>query len=183
MDPRARRTQERLRAAALELASTTRLSQISVTEVCRAAGVTRDTFYRHASGVVELTADALEAELGAVTSALGADAAIGDGERMLLEHVHARAAVYRSAMEPLLAAPVRAGLERSLREGLEQWVHRRPGIVPAAIAGDAAALSLAVAYAAAGTVGAIEQWLRADTVDLDRAVAVILAASAEWWQL
>jgi AcrR family transcriptional regulator len=183
MDPRVRRTQERLRSAVLQLASTTRLSQISVTDLCRAAGVTRDTFYRHAAGVAELAADALEAELAAVTSALGAEAAIGDGERMLLEHVRARSAVYRSAMEPLLAAPVRAGLERSLRQGLEQWVQRRPGIVPGAIAGDAAAVSLAVAYAAAGTVGAIEQWLHTDMADLDRAVAVILAASAEWWQL
>jgi len=183
MDPRVRRTQERLRAAAFELASTTRLSQISVTDLCRAAGVTRDTFYRHAAGVAELTADALAAELREVTAALGADAAIGDGERMLLEHVRARAAVYRSAMEPLLAAPVRAGLERSLRQGLEQWVKQRPGIVPAAIAGDATAVSLAVAYAAAGTVGAIEEWLRTDMADLDRAVAVILAASAGWWQL
>ncbi|WP_344230074.1 hypothetical protein [Microbacterium binotii] len=119
---------------------------------------------------------------GASPAALGTDAAIGDGERMLLEHVRTRAAVYRSAMEPVLAAPVRAGLERSLRQGLEEWVQRRPAIVPAAIAGDAAAVSLAVAYAAAHG-GAIEQWLRTDMADLDRAVAVILAASAQWWQL
>lgn len=182
MDPRARRTQERLRTAVFELASVMPLSQISVTDLCRAAGVTRDTFYRHAAGVTELVADALEAELQEVTAALGADAVIGDGERMLLEHVRTRAAVYRSAMDPLLAAPVRAGLERSLRQGLEQWVQQRPGIVPTAIAGDAAAVSLAVAYAAAGTVGAIEEWLRTDMADLDRAVVVILAASAGWWQ-
>ncbi len=63
-------------ARALEMASAMPLSQISVTDLCRAAGVTRDTFYRHAAGVTELVADALEAELREVTATLGAEAAV-----------------------------------------------------------------------------------------------------------
>ncbi|NYD66361.1 TetR/AcrR family transcriptional regulator [Agromyces atrinae] len=183
MDPRARRTRERLRSAALERASNERLSQISVADVCRTAGVTRDTFYRHVSSVEELVADALAHEIAEATAGLPDDAAIGDGERVLLEHVRRRADVYRSAMDPVLAARVRASLEDALREGLLGWVERRPNIVPAEIAGDDAAMRMAIAYAAGGTIAAIEQWLRDDELDVERAVQIVLASSAAWWLL
>ncbi len=40
-----------------------------------------------------------------------------------------------------------------------------------------------VAYAAAGTIGVLEEWLSTDEpVAPDRLVEVILAAAPEWWQ-
>lgn len=181
MDARARRSQESLREAVLELAERMPIADVTVSAVCRAAGVTRDTFYRHAESPVHLLADALAAEIDVAMEILPHAEVIGDGERVLLTHVHRRASVYRGAMHPLLAAPIRSTLEGSLRSGLLLWAELHPQIVPDVFADDPAALRIAVAYAAAGTVGAIEEWLRSDDDDIDRAVRLILTASPEWW--
>ena len=181
MDPRARRSQEKLHAAVLALASSRPIADVTASAVCTEAGVTRDTFYRHADGPVDLLAAALSAEITAAQEELPRSAAIGDAEHALLAHVHRRAAVYRGAMHPALAAPVRANLERTIRTGLHQWIELHPDIVPPPLAADRTALRIAVAYAAAGTVGAIEEWLRSGDDDIARAVRLILAASPEWW--
>jgi len=181
MDARARRSQEKLRSAAISLATGTPIAEITASEICREAGVTRDTFYRHANSPVDLLADALSAEIDEVMSVLPESDAIGDGERALLEHVQRRGAVYRGAMHPLIAAPIRSNLEQSIRGGLELWARLHPQIVPAVFLADEAAMRMAIAYAAAGTVGAIEEWLRDGDEDIERAVEVILAASPEWW--
>lgn len=181
MDARARRSQEKLRTTVISLAAGAPIAEITVSAICREAGVTRDTFYRHAASPVDLLAVALSAEIDDLMAVLPESEAIGDGERILLEHVRRRAAVYRGAMHPLLAAPVRSNLERSIRGGLVLWARLHPHIVPAVLVDDEPAMTMAIAYAAAGTVGAIEEWLRGDDMDIDRAVEVILAASPEWW--
>lgn len=181
MDARARRSQEKLRSAVISLATDTPISEITASAICREAGVTRDTFYRHANSPVDLLADALSAEIDEVMTVLPRAEAIGDGERALLDHVQRRAAVYRGAMHPLLAAPVRGNLEQSIRGGLELWARLHPHIVPAVFVDDEAAMRMAIAYAASGTVGAIEEWLRGSDTEIERAVEVILAASPEWW--
>ncbi|WP_341934377.1 hypothetical protein MRBLWO14_003552 [Microbacterium sp. LWO14-1.2] len=181
MDARARRTRDGLRAAVLALGERMPIGDVTVAAVCAEAGVTRDTFYRHSESTVALLADALAAEIAEAMEVLPRTDEIGDGERALLEHVQRRARVYRGAMHPLLAAPVRDNLDRSIRAGLLLWVELHPEIVPDVFAHDAAALAIAVAYAASGTVGAIEEWLRSGDDDIDRAVRLILAASPEWW--
>lgn len=181
MDARARRSREKLRSAVLRLATGAPIAEITASAICREAGVTRDTFYRHTGGPLELLADALAAEIDEVMTLLPESDAIGDGERALLEHVQRRAVVYRGAMHPLLAAPIRSNLEQSIRGGLELWARLHPHIVPAIFVADVAAMRMAVAYAAAGTVGAIEEWLRSGEDDIERAVEVILAASPQWW--
>ncbi|MDP3952197.1 TetR/AcrR family transcriptional regulator [Microbacterium sp.] len=181
MDARARRSQEKLRSAVISLAMAAPIAEITASAICRGAGLTRDTFYRHANSPVDLLADALRAEIDELMTALPESDAIGDGERALLEHVRRRAAVYRGAMNPLLAAPIRSNLDQSIRGGLELWARLHPQIVPELFVGDEAAMRMAVAYAAAGTVGAIEEWLRSDDMDVEQAVEVILAASPEWW--
>ena len=181
MDARSRRSREKLRAAVVTLAARTPINEISVAAVCREAGITRDTFYRHATDPVALLSDALAAELDAVITQLPERDGIGEAERALLAHVQQYADVYRAAMHPVLAAPVRSMLERAIREGLETWVRMHPHIVPSRIAGDPPGVRLATAYATAGTIGAIEVWLSSGEDDIDRAVEVILAASPEWW--
>lgn len=181
MDARSRRSRELLRAAVLDLAGRMPIADVTVSAICVEAGVTRDTFYRHAESPVDLLADALSAEIAEAMEILPRTDAIGDAERALLEHVARRADVYRGAMHPLLAAPVRSNLERSIRSGLDLWTTLHPEIVPDTFSGDLAAMRIAIAYAAAGTVGSIEEWLRNGDDDIDRAVRVILAASPEWW--
>ncbi|MGW8483157.1 hypothetical protein ACWGJP_08445 [Microbacterium sp. NPDC055903] len=181
MDARSRRSRESLRSAVLTLASSIPIDDVTVSAICVEAGVTRDTFYRHAQGPVELLADALAAEIAQAMEVLPDTDAIGDGERALLAHIQHRLPVYRGAMSPLLAAPVRSNLEGAIRSGLDLWARLHPGILPPLFADDEAALRIATAYAAAGTVGAIEEWVRGGAADIDLAVELILAASPEWW--
>jgi len=184
MDARALRSQQSLRRAVLDLAADQPIGQVTASAICVEADVTRDTFYRHTDSPVDLLAQALGHEISLIFDEVADVAAIGEGERALLEHVHHRAAIYRGAMNPSLAAPVRYNLERAIRLGLERWADSHPHIVPPALSGDATAFGMATAYAAAGTVGAIEEWLRVEEssrVDVERAVDLILAASPEWW--
>jgi hypothetical protein len=66
---------------------------------------------------------------------------------------------------------------------LAEHLLRRPEIVPLGIAPhDGTAQSMAIAYAAGGTVAAAEAWLAAgDLDDIERAVHVMLSASPQWW--
>lgn len=180
MDPRSRRSRESLREAVLDLADRKPIADVTVSAICVSAGVTRDTFYRHAEGPVQLLADALAAEIDAAKEILPPTAVIADRERSLLAHVRRRSSVYRGAMHPLLAAPIRSNLEESIRSALLSWAETHPHIVPTEFV-EPSAMRIAAAYAAAGTVGAIEQWLREDDDDIDRAVGLILAASPQWW--
>lgn len=181
MDARATRTRTALHDAVLALAAEQPIDEISAAAVSRAAGITRDTFYRHAESPLELLADALGSELDALRTRLDETPTIRDAERHLLEHVRDRAAVYRGTMHPSIAAPVRARLELQLRAGLEDWARRQPGIVPPRLAGDPTALRMAVAYASAGTVGAIEEWLRQGALDVESGIEIVLTASPAWW--
>ncbi|SDQ12612.1 transcriptional regulator, TetR family [Microbacterium sp. cf332] len=174
------RSREALRRAALDLAAGRPVAELSVAEVCRAAGVTRDTFYRHADAPVSLLADALRAELDSVLTGIGDLDSLSTAEGLLLDHVRAHVDVYRGALQPSLAAPVRDVLERVVAAGLEEWLERHPEIEPPAI-DDLPSRAIAVAYAAGGTVAAIEVWLRSGAADVTWATRAILAASPEWW--
>jgi AcrR family transcriptional regulator len=182
MDVRAQRSQERLRSAAIVLAERSAIADVTASAICQAAGVTRDTFYRHADSPLDLLAGALAAEIDALLPEPTEQQAIGESTRALLVHVRDRSAVYRGAMHPLLAAPVRSNLERRIRAGLDAWARLHPRIVPEIFVDDEPAMHVALAFAASGTVGAIEEWLRGDEPDIERAVEVILAAAPEWWQ-
>ncbi|RAZ34761.1 TetR/AcrR family transcriptional regulator [Microbacterium sp. SMR1] len=180
MDPRSMRSREALRRAALDLAAVRPLADLSVSEICRTAGVTRDTFYRHADSPVALVADALSVELAEALSDVGELDSLSTAEALLLSHVKKRADVYRGALHPSLAAPIRGVLERVVAGGLEEWLARHPEIEPPAM-DDQPTREIAVAYAAGGTVAAIEVWLRSGADDAAWATRAILAASPEWW--
>jgi AcrR family transcriptional regulator len=194
VDPRFRRSRDALRAAVLEAAAVEPVGSLSVADLCRAAGVTRDTFYRHAASPEALLADTLGDEVRAVTEA-GQDAEGGvqlaggfrAAERALLTHVAARATVYRNAMRPVLPALLRANFERVLREALVAHLRRYPETVPPpADARDERDLLILAGYAATGTLGAIEAWLGGEDghggeLDVDRGVRLILAASPGFW--
>ncbi|MGC5167759.1 TetR/AcrR family transcriptional regulator [Luteimicrobium sp. DT211] len=179
MDARTSRTRARLHDAVLELAAREPIVDVTAAAVCRTADVTRDTFYRHTTDPVTLLGDALAVELDDVIGD-APDGPIGVAERRLLQHVAHRADVYRGAMRPVLAAPVRSILEQHLREGLHRYAVAHPEIVPPALVGEDD-LRLAAAYAAGGTVGAVEEWLRTGSTDVEHAARAVLAASPSWW--
>lgn len=191
MDPRSQRSRDRLTTAVIRFARAGRLDDVSVSELARAAEVTRDTFYRHASSVTELLSIALadklaelvaetneqlptRAELGGVLSA---------GELRLLRHIEELAPVYRTALAGQSAAPVRRTLTGFLQRNLEVALRVYPDIAPIPEHElDDESVAVLAAYAASGTVGAIEVWLSCDE---PRAVAdvrrIIKAGAPEWW--
>jgi AcrR family transcriptional regulator len=189
MDPRFRRSRDALRAAVLEFAAAMPVADLSVTAICRKAGLTRTTFYQHAASPVDLLADALGDEIAQVIAAfqdddgsIRAGAGFRDSERALLQHIADRALVYRGALSPHLLPQLRANIERVIRAGLVAHLRRYPQSLPAGVAaGDEGALSLLAAYAAGGTVAAIELWLVDEPADVDRGVRLILAASPDFW--
>jgi len=175
----------------LQLARERPLDSISVSEVAIAAGVTRDTFYRHASSVVDLLVAALSLELTAMADRYAPILAnppetsdlVFSAESDLLRHVANNATIYRSALRAELGSPVRKALTEFVRRTLENELRLRPEIAPDALGTlDDRTIGMATAYAASGTVGAIEVWLETgDLTDIEAAARVIIAASPEWW--
>ncbi|MTD16436.1 TetR family transcriptional regulator [Nakamurella sp. YIM 132087] len=191
MDPRARRSRAALADAVYRLAAERDIESISVTEITAAAGVSRDTFYRHADDPVDLLARSLHEELaGALGVFRELPAGSGSGEsvfaapaRVLIGHVRDHAAVYRQAPGGRLSGRLRQVLLDVSADILARHLKRHPGIAPEDIdLEDPAVFAMTVSYAAGGTVAAVEAWLAGGMVlPVDDAVAVMLAAAPRWW--
>jgi AcrR family transcriptional regulator len=192
MDPRQARTRSALRDAIHTLAAAKRIDQVTVAEVSRVAGITRDTFYRHAATPVHLLADVLGEELDETLRAhtdlpARSDSMLSvfdDSERDLLRHVAEHATIYRNSMHPRLIGPLRDALTERIEQALAHHLDRHPHIAPPREDGIAPErhVRMLVAYAGAGTVAAIEEWLRSgDLDDIDAAARTVIAASPAWW--
>jgi AcrR family transcriptional regulator len=137
LDPRARRTRARLRAALLDLATHRPLDEISVGEIAGAAQVNRATFYLHYADKDALLLDAL----GAVMAVTAAEVASTPDDQLVDEdrppgHTRAffreldeRAPLYRRVLGPsgsaAVVAHLRAGLEQAITTELERRVTTR----------------------------------------------------------
>lgn len=188
MDPRQRRTRSKLREAVFALAATQSVESITMADIARASGVTRDTVYRHGPDPARLLGDFLADDLASYLAAPAENGSVRQTfdvtERKLLGHVVARADIYRNAMAPKLLAPIRDALVSSISERLEKFLRDHPSIVPTVQKDLALPLQqrIWVAYGAGGTVAAIEEWLEAAPVlDPDKAARVIIAAAPQWW--
>jgi AcrR family transcriptional regulator len=192
MDPRQARTRRALRDAIHTLATERRIDQVTVADVARAAGITRDTFYRHAPTPVHLLADVLGEELDDTLRAhadlpaeSGSELSVFDeSERELLRHVAEHATIYRNAMQPRLVGPLRDALTARIEAALSHHLDRHPQIAPPREEGidPERHARMLVAYAGAGTVAAIEEWLRTGELDdIDAAARTVIAASPAWW--
>jgi len=191
MDARLLRSRQRLHEAVLELVATTPVTALSVTEVARAAGVHRSTFYEHATSVDELLRAALGAELDVLRAGLIDHPDQPTGEAMaavtggVLEHVARHVEVYRrglaadagaGSLHALLAEHF-VGTVRALdAQGRLSWPLPAAG-VPAPLVRDAAAQ-----FVAHGTVGAIQAWLaQPDPPGAAAFVELHRALVPQWW--
>lgn len=194
VDPRSARTADALRTAVLDLAREGPVAEVGVSELCRRAGVSRDTFYRYAGSPLDLFARALDTDLAEITRtdrlperAAAGSSVFEEPERQLLRLVADHAHALRLSMSPRLPSVVREVFLARMEAGLIEHLERHPGIVARALGdpeagSDAFAVTVLAAYAASGTVGAIETWLlHGDVTDVDGAVRLVLAASPEWW--
>jgi AcrR family transcriptional regulator len=174
-----------LASAAKRLAAAHSIDQVSVTELCREAGLTRDTFYRYAASPIEVLAQALDEELGELPLGGAPDRSVMDAPtRVLLEHVRDHQTIYRNALHPHLDAALRDVLVARITALLVAYADTHPHAVPL-VAGRAAGPAerrVFAAYAASGAVGAVEQLLgEGELVDLERAGELLHTASAPWW--
>jgi AcrR family transcriptional regulator len=193
VDPRARRSRDRLFAAVLELAASGRVDDVSVSEVARTAGVTRDTFYRHSGSVSELLTMALaERLLDYLAGHVGEEYptpselvdVLASAELALLRHIAELGSVYRAALGGSSAAPVRRALTSFLQENIEVALRLYPEIAPLPEDEmDDLSRAMIASYAASGTVGAIEVWLHSGDLDDPAGASLIIAAGAPtWWR-
>ncbi|WP_062387079.1 TetR/AcrR family transcriptional regulator [Demequina iriomotensis] len=190
-DPRFARSADALAEAVLALAAERPIERVAVTEIARVAGVTRATFYNHATSPAALLTSVLVRDLDAIREEFfaGVDRAPQDiediwraGELVLVQHVLAHAAVYRrglahadgehgSALTELLAGHVEASLLRFARDH---------GVDVAR--GDGPRFAMAAAFVAQGTAGALRVWLDGpEPLDPQVAVDTILSMIPPLW--
>ncbi|CAN5223179.1 hypothetical protein BH09ACT1_BH09ACT1_18090 [soil metagenome] len=200
MDPRAERSDGALRAAILELAARANVGLISVTELCRQAGISRGTFYNHAQNhgylptPAGLLARVLTQDLDFIRERMERDfesrTALGVVVRtsleLLLDHVVSRWAVYRRGLSedasPELLMLLVTHFEVSVRQFMARSRRSLPGITvdssPERRAEAENILSSAVAHS---YVGVIRGWLREDTRDdLDFVLGLWFASTPRW---
>ena len=161
-DPRTRRTTTALRAALRASLADQPLDDISVSELCRAAGVRRTTFYTHYSGVGELIAAMLVEEIDAPldlpdttgmttseTSAAFQDTLVAGFAVVARERD-----LFRAAFASSTSSLLRRRLEAKFVERLEIALHVWRSHGEATDVVDA----VAVPFAAAGLAGSVEAW-------------------------
>ncbi|KQQ08493.1 hypothetical protein ASF46_14435 [Rathayibacter sp. Leaf296] len=175
----------------VQLARQKRADQITVSELCRAAGITRDTFYRYADSPIRLLAGVLHHDLeayAAVTRHLPeappGGTVMDAPTRAWLEHVCRFEAVYRRALQPHLPMEMREVLLTRIQTFMLAHAASHPEIRPLVDGRvmDDRAIRLASAYAASGAVGAIEAWLTSGPIGaLSVPTALIHASAASWW--
>ena len=192
-DPRFLRSAEALRRAVLELAKERPVEAISVTEIAKAAGVTRATFYNHATSPQVLLTAALSTELDRIREEFLAlvrehperarEVWSGAGH-VLLDHIEQHRDVYRTGLTAS-ASETGSVLAALLSAHIEATLHVYLSLVGAPDTHDgqeAARLGMRAAFLSHGMVGAYRAWLTAPTpVDRDEAVAVLFESTPAWW--
>jgi AcrR family transcriptional regulator len=191
MDPRQRRTREKLDAAVLALAADRPVEELTMTEVARAADVHRSTVHEYGVSPGDLVRQALVAELDALRAGLLEDRRRDTAEAMLevtrrvLEHIRDHAVIYRRG----LAADSGDGslhgmLSEHFLESVRSLDAQRRLTWPARVRGLRVAESkeMAARWVAQGMVGAIQGWLATgDPLDVPAFLRLYPSLVPEWW--
>ncbi|WP_062461197.1 TetR/AcrR family transcriptional regulator [Demequina soli] len=190
-DPRFARSADALAEAVLALASERPIERIAVTEIARAAGVTRATFYNHATSPAALLTGVLLRDLDAIRGTFLADTAREphdveqvwrESERTLLEHVLHHEAVYRHGLSSaavdhgsVLAELLAGHIEASLLTFAQAQGASLEGA-------EGMRLAMAAAFVGQGTMGAMRVWLASEGPhDPQAGVDAILALIPPLW--
>ncbi|MBF4608771.1 TetR/AcrR family transcriptional regulator [Curtobacterium sp. VKM Ac-1393] len=191
VDARILHTTAALREAILRLAADRPVSEITVADVTRAAGINRATFYSHAVSPGSLLADVLTPELDRIrqddaddrraAAARGADAAelatiTRRGINAVVEHVTTHRDIYGKALPDPNDASLHRLLVAHFTESSALHIReldaaRRPELLDDVAAG----------YVAQGFVGAIEAWLAGPRRSRKALVETITLSFPAWW--
>lgn len=192
-DPRFLRSAEALTRAVLEMAKERPVESITVTEIAKAAGVTRATFYNHATSPQMLLTSALRTELDHIRDDFlalvrahpeRAREIWADSGHTLLDHIERHHDVYRTGLA-VSGSESGSVLATLLSGHIEATLHIYLSLLGAPVpsAGEEVArLAMRAAFVSHGMVGAYHAWLTAETpVSRDEAVAVIFESTPAWW--
>jgi AcrR family transcriptional regulator len=195
MDPRAARSGAALRDAVLALAGKAPPAAISVTDLVKAAGVSRKTFYNHAATPGELLAQVLTGELdiardtaedefsmtssdlrGAVRNRLGA----------ILTHIGDRRDVYFPTPGGIIPPELYQLLTNHFRAAVRESIRSANRVAPGVPGFDdpehrAVSVEMYSSYVAHAYAGAIQSWLQhPETGEVDFVLDLILTALPSW---
>lgn len=184
-DPRALRSRRRLQDALRCLLEREELTEIGVSELCRAAGVHRTTFYGHYTSVGDVASDLYASWLDDVAEFPVAPSDTIDA--LAAHYLEATAAVLRSvtAERRTLRALLASEFSLDFRRRLQSLFDAR---IAAAIAhfrqrGLDAEFddALGAAFVGGGFVGAVLLWVTSEEEDEDAFTRGILVHTPAWW--
>ena len=198
-EPRAARTHEALTTALFDLLRENDLTEISISELCRTAGVHRTTFYGHYADIYAFAGDSFArilddlAELGDESTELSDTAS--DGDAATAPTVEEMTAAYyasirgqlthilehRGAYRMMFGTRVDAGFRRELHTRLLRHATVAVGNwnrLGLALDVDPAT---AAAFISGGCVGVFEQWATSDDTDVDARARDIVGAADGWY--
>jgi AcrR family transcriptional regulator len=184
-DPRTIRTVDRFRAALRECLLSTPLDEISVSELCRVAGIGRTSFYTHYVSVGDLLTamlvDDIEESLRvADMSSLSIAGVAGEFHQTLISAYEVATRdrdLFRAGFLSNASSSLRRALTqmfaRRLLVALEIWVSRR-------VAVDVRA-DVAVPFAAGGLTASMEAWVMGDGDDAASWADAVRDQMPPWW--
>jgi len=181
-----------LARAVMKLAADKAINEVTVAELCRDAGTTRDTFYRYAASPIEVLAAALNEDLAEFSRSVEAfkgdarsyESLLMSSARELLEHVKRNQAIYRHALRPHLDSALRDVLISRIETVIIEYLALHPDVPPdvRGIRPNKKELLILAAWQASGSVGVIERWVKdRRSLDIERMLDLIFTASAPWW--
>jgi AcrR family transcriptional regulator len=166
-DVRVRRTWARLSEAVLRLAAERPVEQVAVSDLVRAAGINRSTFYKHAASPADVLERVLYADLDRLRAHWIAEAA--GGRRTpeawhrvvseLAEHVLRHEAVYTAGLVGQRSPVLQRLLVDHLSASVRAFVDRSPQALPAGAGSVAWRAEAWSSFLAHGQVGVMEAWL------------------------
>lgn len=184
VDARIAQTQSVLAIAILDLASERPISEISVSDITRAANINRATFYNHYGSVGALLASVISLELDEIREAdhvlhgraeltqediarraVGATIALVERHRRVFE------LALLDSRDIALHRALAAHFEISVRQHLENWATPTPVTDTTIIA----------RFVGGGIVGAIEGWLASPPMSTEQVTDAIMESMPRWW--
>ncbi len=192
VDARILHTTAALREAVLRLATDRPVSEITVADVTRAAGINRATFYSHAVSPGSLLADVLTPELDRIRAddldarraavERGADAdelaaITRRGINAVVDHVVAHREIYARGLPDTEDASLHRLLVQHFTVSSAQHIRELDPATKPDLIDDVAA-----GFVAQGFVGAIEAWLAGPRRSRKALVETITLSFPAWWR-
>jgi AcrR family transcriptional regulator len=186
-DPRIAHTLSALRQAVVKLASGRPVSQITVADLTRCAGLTRATFYNHYTTVLDPLVEVLYADLEdghrreqqrRAENRPGREllrSAVGD----VADHVEQYADLYRHALGDPADHGVYNALIRHFDDYATNYLARSADRGISGFPG--AGLPVVAQFLAHGFTGAIKTWLADPDVTREDLVDAVVACAPAWW--